>query len=76
MHLIKSSVQSNLISIVRFIFFIPGEKIPPNSTLIFDCELVKIDDGPKPANVFREIDTDGNKELSKDEVRSNRLAVH
>jgi len=43
--------------------------------LIFDCELVKIDDGPKPANVFREIDTDGNNELSNDEVRSNGLTV-
>lgn len=45
-----------------------GDRIPPNSTLIFECELVKIDDGPKPANVFKEIDTDGNGELSVDEV--------
>jgi hypothetical protein len=43
---------------------------------MFVCELIKIDDGPKPANVFREIDTDGNNELSTDEVRSNVLTVH
>lgn len=42
--------------------------IPPQSTLIFDIEIVDIQDGPKPVNVFKEIDADGDNRLSRKEV--------
>ncbi|XP_063411749.1 peptidyl-prolyl cis-trans isomerase FKBP2-like [Mytilus trossulus] len=45
-----------------------GEKIPPASTLIFECELVKIDNGPKPTNVFNEIDADKDGFITRKEV--------
>ncbi|CAC5377010.1 FKBP14 [Mytilus coruscus] len=45
-----------------------GERIPPASTLIFECELVKIDDGPKPTNVFNEIDADKDGFITRKEV--------
>lgn len=44
------------------------EVIPPRSTLIFDIEIVDIQDGPKPVNVFKEIDADGDNRLSRKEV--------
>lgn len=44
------------------------DQIPPKSTLIFDIEVLKIEEGPKPVNVFREIDTDGDNQLSRKEV--------
>lgn len=44
------------------------EVIPAKSTLIFDIEIIDIEDGPKPANVFKEIDADGDNRLSRKEV--------
>lgn len=46
----------------------PGDSIPPDSTLIFDVELVQVQDGEVPPNVFKEIDTDGDQHLTRDEV--------
>ncbi|XP_064598050.1 uncharacterized protein LOC135464554 [Liolophura sinensis] len=46
-----------------------GDTIPGGATLIFDVELLSIGDGPKPQNVFKEIDADNDKKLSKDEIR-------
>jgi FK506-binding protein 14 len=45
-----------------------GEKIPPGATLLFEVELLKIEDGPKSVNVFKEIDANQDNTLSKDEV--------
>lgn len=45
-----------------------GELIPPNSGLTFDVELVGIEDGEIPPNVFKEIDTNNDKMLSQEEV--------
>lgn len=47
---------------------IEHEKIPAKSTLVFDVEVLKIEDGPKPVNVFLEIDTDKDNRLSRKEV--------
>ena len=44
------------------------DQIPPKSTLVFDIEILKIEDGPVPANVFKEIDTDSDGRLSRKEV--------
>lgn len=44
------------------------DKIPAKSTLIFEVECFKIEDGPNPINVFKEIDTDGDGKLSRVEV--------
>lgn len=45
-----------------------GEKIPPGATLIFEVELLKIDDGPKTTNIFKEIDANQDNQLSREEV--------
>lgn len=42
--------------------------IPPKSTLTFEIEVLKIEDGPKPTNVFKEIDADNDNRLSRKEV--------
>lgn len=44
------------------------DAIPAKSTLVFDVEVLKIEDGPKPVNVFKEIDADGDQRLSRKEV--------
>ena len=46
----------------------PGDTIPPDATLNFDVELVQVQDGEVPPNVFKEIDTDIDQHLSRDEV--------
>lgn len=51
-----------------------GDKIPAKSTLVFDVEMVTIEDGPPPQNIFKEIDTDGDKALSPDEVSKFMMA--
>ncbi|XP_062589997.1 uncharacterized protein LOC134251605 isoform X2 [Saccostrea cucullata] len=45
-----------------------GEKIPPKATLIFEVELLDIQDGPKPENIFKKIDTDEDNRLSREEI--------
>ncbi|XP_054716180.1 LOW QUALITY PROTEIN: uncharacterized protein LOC129225716 [Uloborus diversus] len=45
-----------------------GDKIPPKATLIFEVELIKIEDGPTPVNVFKEIDMNQDQQLSREEL--------
>ncbi|XP_067631104.1 FK506-binding protein 2 [Eurosta solidaginis] len=45
-----------------------GNVIPPKATLHFDVELINIGNTPPPTNVFKEIDENGDKQLSRDEV--------
>lgn len=56
-------------------FKFSGERIPPASTLIFECELVKIDNGPKPTNVFNEIDGDKDGFITRKEVSIVKTSV-
>lgn len=44
------------------------DQIPPSSTLVFDVEILKIEEGPAPMNVFKEIDQDQDQRLSRKEV--------
>jgi len=46
-----------------------GEVIPPHATLHFETELLKIETAPPTANVFKEIDSNDDSQLSRDEVR-------
>lgn len=49
--------------------FLPlGDRIPPKATLIFEVELLEIEDGPAPVNVFKEIDSNSDQQLSREEV--------
>ncbi|XP_062589996.1 uncharacterized protein LOC134251605 isoform X1 [Saccostrea cucullata] len=48
-----------------------GEKIPPKATLIFEVELLDIQDGPKPENIFKKIDTDEDNRLSREEISAH-----
>jgi len=45
-----------------------GDVIPGGATLYFDIELLGIEDGPPVVNVFKEIDTDGDLQVSRDEL--------
>jgi hypothetical protein len=38
------------------------------ATLVFETELLKIETAPPVVNVFKEIDSDGDAQLSRDEV--------
>lgn len=46
------------------------ERIPAKSTLLFEVELINIENGEKIPNVFRLIDVNGDHLLSRDEVKS------
>lgn len=43
-------------------------KIPPSSTLIFDIELMDIQNGPRSHESFREMDRNDDWKLSRQEV--------
>lgn len=45
-----------------------GNVIPGGATLLFDVELINISDSPPTANVFKEIDSDHDNQLSREEV--------
>lgn len=45
-----------------------GEVIPGGATLIFDIELIAVEDGPAPVNVFKQIDLDADNNLSREEL--------
>ncbi|CAL7944719.1 unnamed protein product [Xylocopa violacea] len=45
-----------------------GNVIPGGATLLFDVELINISDSPPSANVFKEIDSDRDNQLSREEV--------
>lgn len=45
-----------------------GDQIPPGSSLTFEVELLEIKEGVPPQNIFKEIDSDGDKKLSKKEI--------
>lgn len=42
--------------------------IPPKATLLFDVELINIGNSPPTTNVFKEIDENADKQLSREEV--------
>merc|ERR1719230_273083 len=45
-----------------------GDIIPGNAVLLFDVELISIEEGPTPVNVFKQIDADGDKALTREEI--------
>ena len=44
--------------------------IPGGSTLHFDIELLDVEEGPQPVNVFKQIDADADNQLSREELSS------
>lgn len=42
--------------------------IPAHSTIVFEIHVIKIEDGPPVVNVFKEIDTNGDKMISRKEM--------
>jgi len=47
-----------------------GDIIPGGATLFFDVELMGVEDGPTPVNVFKQIDADGDAALTREEISS------
>jgi len=45
-----------------------GNAIPGGATLNFDIELLDTEDGPIPVNVFKQIDSDLDQHISRDEL--------
>lgn len=45
-----------------------GDLIPGGATLYFDIELLDTEEGPVPVNVFKQIDTDSDNQLSREEL--------
>jgi len=67
MSMLTRQIMSWVTVVSVFIAF-PDDKIPAKATLIYDVELLEIDLGHRPTNFFGEIDTDGDNQLSQDEV--------
>ncbi|XP_040057862.1 peptidyl-prolyl cis-trans isomerase FKBP7 [Gasterosteus aculeatus] len=44
--------------------------VPPNATVVFEVELYSISRGPRSVEAFREMDVDGDRSLSKAEVKA------
>jgi len=47
-----------------------GDVIPGGATLNFDVEFIKIAEGPAPVNVFKEIDSDADMQVSREELNA------
>jgi len=47
-----------------------GDVIPGGATLFFEVELLKVEEGQKPVNVFREIDTNMDMSVTREELNS------
>ncbi len=45
-----------------------GDVIPGGATLYFDIELLDVEEGPQPVNVFKQIDSDSDNQLSREEL--------
>jgi len=45
-----------------------GDIIPGGATLHFDVELMGVEEGPTPVNVFKQIDSDGDAALTRQEI--------
>ncbi|KAH6936549.1 hypothetical protein HPB50_019110 [Hyalomma asiaticum] len=52
-----------------------GDRIPPGATLVFETELTKIEDGPPPVNVFKQIDSDQDEQLTREEASDTKSCV-
>ncbi|XP_037344362.2 peptidyl-prolyl cis-trans isomerase FKBP7 [Pungitius pungitius] len=46
------------------------DPVPPNATVVFEVELYSISRGPRSVEAFREMDLDGDRSLSKAEVKA------
>ncbi|XP_013785574.2 peptidyl-prolyl cis-trans isomerase FKBP7-like, partial [Limulus polyphemus] len=55
-------------SVNTFTIIILGTSIPSNATLIFETELLNIEDGPPLVNLFKEIDSNEDSQLSREEL--------
>merc|ERR1719203_125328 len=53
-----------------------GDDIPGGATLHFDVEVLEIAEGPPEQNIFKEIDTDSDGKISKEEVSAYFKAQH
>eukprot|EP00095_Tigriopus_kingsejongensis_P011665 maker-scaffold59_size442576-snap-gene-0.26 protein:Tk11665 transcript:maker-scaffold59_size442576-snap-gene-0.26-mRNA-1 annotation:"fk506-binding protein 7 precursor" len=45
-----------------------GDVIPGGATLYFDVELLEVEEGPTPVNVFKQIDLDDDTQISREEL--------
>jgi len=45
-----------------------GDVIPGGATLVFDIELIDTEEGPAPVNVFKEIDSNDDKNIDREEL--------
>jgi len=45
-----------------------GDVIPGGATLVFDIELLDTEEGPAPVNVFKEIDSNDDKNIDREEL--------